>query len=172
MKRSFIEIIMNPVRQRIVQFLLLHTTGTTGEMKQAMTDIPPASLYRHIKILLDAGCIEVVKEKKIRGTVEKTYQLMRSPRREPSEEDIAGIFRNSLLSLLATFETYFAKENPDPQRDLLSLTTSTLMLTDAEYMEMTGNIGQVISEVVGNRAEAERKPRRITFISSPCEEDR
>ena len=44
---------MNPARQRIFQFFLLHETGTVKELKKALPDIPSASLYRHIKILAD-----------------------------------------------------------------------------------------------------------------------
>ena len=40
------EIVMNPVRQRIFQYLLLHETGTVKEIRKALPDVPGASLYR------------------------------------------------------------------------------------------------------------------------------
>lgn len=43
------EIVMNPARQRIFQYFLLHETGTDKEIRKALPDIPIASLYRHIK---------------------------------------------------------------------------------------------------------------------------
>ena len=49
------EIVMNPARQRIFQYFLLHETGTDKEIRKALPDIPSASLYRHIKILADGG---------------------------------------------------------------------------------------------------------------------
>ena len=45
------EIVMNPVRQRIFQYLLLHETGTVKEIRKALPDVPGASLYRHMKLL-------------------------------------------------------------------------------------------------------------------------
>jgi hypothetical protein len=30
---------------------MIHESGTTAEMKQELTDVPQASLYRHIKLL-------------------------------------------------------------------------------------------------------------------------
>ena len=69
------EIVMNPVRQRIFQYFLLHDTGTVKEIRKALPDIPSASLYRHIKILADSSILMVVGENRIRGTVESVYQL-------------------------------------------------------------------------------------------------
>lgn len=34
------EIVMNPVRQRIFQYLLLHETGTVKEIRKALPDLP------------------------------------------------------------------------------------------------------------------------------------
>ena len=67
---DIVEIVMNPARQRIFQYLLIHETGTVKEMRKALPDIPSASLYRHVKILLDNGILTVVEENRIRGTVE------------------------------------------------------------------------------------------------------
>ena len=69
------EIAMNPARQRIFQYFLLHETGTVKEIRKALPDIPSASLYRHIKILADSSILMVVGENRIRGTVESVYQL-------------------------------------------------------------------------------------------------
>lgn len=69
------EIAMNPARQRIFQYFLLHETGTVKEIRKALPDIPSASLYRHIKILADSSILMVVDENRIRGTVESVYQL-------------------------------------------------------------------------------------------------
>ena len=51
MKTEIAEVFMNPVRQRIIQYLLVHEKGTVKEIKKALPDVPSASLYRHIKIL-------------------------------------------------------------------------------------------------------------------------
>lgn len=48
---EMVEVVMNPVRQRIFQYLLIHEKGTVKEIKKELQDIPSASLYRHVKIL-------------------------------------------------------------------------------------------------------------------------
>ena len=66
------EIVMNPVRQRVFQYFLLHEAGTVKELRKALPDIPSASLYRHIRILTDRSILTVVGENRIRGTVESS----------------------------------------------------------------------------------------------------
>lgn len=168
---NFVKTVMNPVRQRIIQYLIFHEKGTAGEMRKELSDIPAASLYRHLKTLLDAGCIEVLEAKKVRGTIENTYGLVQRPMGEsPGQEEIACLIQASLMSLMSSFQQYFLKQDVDPAKDLLSLTTSTLMLTDEEFMELSGRLGQMMNDYVGNGPGNGRRPRRITFISSPCED--
>lgn len=73
------EVVMNPVRQRIFQYFLLHETGTVKDIKKALPDVPSASLYRHVKILADSSILVVVGENRIRGTVESIYRLNKAP---------------------------------------------------------------------------------------------
>lgn len=72
---EMVEVVMNPVRQRIFQYLLIHEKGTVKEIKKELQDIPSASLYRHVKILADHSIITVMEENRIRGTVESVYQI-------------------------------------------------------------------------------------------------
>ena len=64
---EMVEIVMNPVRQRIFQYFLLHETGTVKELRKALPDVPGASLYRHVKILTGSSILTVVGENRIRS---------------------------------------------------------------------------------------------------------
>lgn len=166
------DIFMNPIRQRIAQYLLLYDKGTANEILTKLNDIPPATLYRHLKVLLENHCIEIVSERKVRGTIEKTYQLIQNPMGEhPNNSDIANIIQSSLFSLITSFQCYFEKENIDPMKDMISLTSSTLMLSDEEFMELFRRIGEVYNDYIQNTSNPDRKPRNITIISSPIMEE-
>lgn len=165
------EVVMNPVRQRIIQYLIVHGKGTAKEMQRDLSDIPVASCYRHIKRLYEAGCIEVTEEKSVRGAVEKTYALVRdSLPKEPGAKELATVFYTFLLSLQTSFLRYFQREDADAGRDMLALQNSTLLLSDEEFMEFLQKLGAVFAEAAGNKPAEGRKMRRITFISSPGEE--
>lgn len=169
--KSLTDVMMNPVRQRIIQYLILHEKGTVSEIQKELSDIPVASLYRHMKKLHDAGCIQIVEEKSVRGATEKTYSLVQNPlQKEPDSQDMSALFYTLLLSLQASFLKYFASEDVNPQRDMLALQTSTLLLTDEEYMDLLQQIGTVIAKHIDNKPTEGRKTRRLTFVSSPNEE--
>lgn len=170
--KSFAQIIMNPVRQRIIQYLLIHEKGTPAEIQAELSDVPTASLYRHIKKLYDGNCITVVEEKRVRGTIEKTYAMVQNPfNEEPTMQDLSAMFYTFLLSLQTSFLQYFEKEGADPKRDMLTLSTSTLMLSEEEFMAFMQKLGEVFETVIHNGPTEGRKSRRITFISSPGEEN-
>ena len=92
--------VMNPVRQRIFQYFLLHKTGTVKELKKALPDVPNASLYRHINILSDYSILIVVGENRIRGTVESIYQLNKDAL--AAEDESGNAVQMSLLGICAS----------------------------------------------------------------------
>ena len=171
MKNNLMEVIMNPTRQRIIQYLVIHGQGSTGEMRREIQDIPPASLYRHVKLLLDAELLEVVKEERIRGVVERTYKLASKENDAIGSQDIGAIIQTGLLSLMSVFQEYFSRGDRDPVKDMLSFSTSTLMMTDEEFLSFLMKLNALFSEAIKNKPAGGRKPRRLTLISSPNEED-
>ena len=161
------EIVMNPVRQRIFQYLLVHETGTVKEIRKALPDIPSASLYRHMKILTEASILLVVGENRIRGTVESIYQLNKSALEIDDANGIA--VQTALLGICASFAKYFSGDSPDPRKDMLMMTTCTLTLTDGEFMNFLSEINQIAVKYMDTSVKEESKTRQITLISAPAD---
>src|SRR5215472_10164628 len=69
------DLLLHPVRLRIVQAFLGDRALTTSDLAAELADIPPASLYRHVARLVDAGVLAVVAERRVRGALERTYVL-------------------------------------------------------------------------------------------------
>ena len=171
MEKQMIELVMNPVRQRIIQCIALRGTVTTAQMLEELTDVPKASLYRHVKLLHEGGLLEVAEETKVRGTILRAYRLRQTPVDTGSNDQASAAIYNALMTLMSSFRAYFGRPDRDPIADRLFLGTSTLMMTDGEFDEFTAGVGQLIQGAMTNKPAEGRKPRRITFISSPCEED-
>ena len=161
------EIVMNPVRQRIFQYLLVHETGTVKEIRTALPDVPSASLYRHMKILTEASILSVVGENRIRGTVESIYQLNKSALEIDDANGIA--VQTALLGICASFAKYFSGDSPDPRKDMLMMTTCTLTLTDGEFMNFLSEINQIAVKYMDTSVKEESKTRQITLISAPSD---
>ena len=162
------EVVMNPVRQRIFQYFLLHETGTVKDIKKAPPDVPSASLYRHVKILADSSILVVVGENRIRGTVESIYRLNKSAM--SAGEESGNAVQMSLLSICAAFAKYFSGGNADPERDMLLFTNCTLLLTDGEFSDFLSEINEVALKYMKVEAKADSKTRQITLISAPVNE--
>lgn len=160
------ELVMNPVRQRIFQYLLVHDTGTVKDIRKALPDVPNASLYRHMKILTDNAVLTVVGENRIRGTVESIYQLNKSAL-EIDDADGAGV-QMALLSICASFAKYFAGGHADPRKDMLMLTTCTLTLTDEDFMSFLSEINRLALKYMDIEVRKGSKTRQITLISAPA----
>lgn len=165
-------VFMNPIRQRILQYLLLHEKGTVKEIYAALEDVPMATLYRHINMLLKHKYLEIIQEIPKRGAVEKTFVLAVNPMGTTVDnESISYLIDSSLLFIMKSFQTYFAQEDRNPQEDMIALTTSALFLSQEEFMELSQKIGVIMSEYLEQKPKAGRQLRNITFISSPNKDE-
>jgi DNA-binding transcriptional ArsR family regulator len=77
---STADLVLHPVRLRILQAFLGGRHLTTGDLARELPDVAQAGLYRHVSRLAKGGVLEVVGERQARGAVERTYAL-RSRRR-------------------------------------------------------------------------------------------
>ncbi|MFZ2175964.1 MAG: helix-turn-helix domain-containing protein, partial [Rhodococcus sp. (in: high G+C Gram-positive bacteria)] len=68
------DVVMHPVRMQIIQKLAGREL-TTADLRRTLPDVTPATLYRHVAALLDAGILRVVDERRVRGAVERTLAL-------------------------------------------------------------------------------------------------
>lgn len=161
--------ILNPVRMRIVQQLLLHETATAAELSQALPDVPKASLYRHIKKLTDCGVLEVFSTQRVRGTLQRTYRMTRQIAGMANGREITDTIYSFLIMLAGDFERYHQKHaDPDDYaRDMLFASQATLMMSDQEFEGLMEKIGALINQALTNEYREDRKPRRLSMICSP-----
>lgn len=161
------EVIMNPVRQRIIQYLMVHDKGTVKEIGNKLSDVPTPSLYRHVKILAENGVIVVAEENRVRGTVESVYRL--NPDALVVEDEDGMSVQISLMSICTAFAKYFASGHADPRKDMFMLTGCTLMLTDHEFQAFLEEVNEVAMKYIAREPEEGCRPRQITLISAPTE---
>jgi DNA-binding transcriptional ArsR family regulator len=166
------KLLMNPTRLRILQTCMVLGEATTSQLAEELSDVAQATLYRQIKTLEKAGFLHPVKENRIRGTVEKVYALKKNPMGQgDSPEELGQILDVGLLDIMGAFHRYIKNENVDFAKDLYFMGMSTLMLSDEEMIAFTEKIGALINEAISNKPDGKRKARKITFISSPCDQE-
>src|SRR3954468_141820 len=141
------DLLLHPVRMRILQTLFDADPMTTAQLRERLLDIAPATMYRHIAVLADAGVLEVVSEKRVRGTVERSYRVRPeqavvdpAARAAMTREDHQRAFTTFVASLLGDFDRYLKHDNVDPVADGVVYRQAGGWLTGAEFAPNVGGV--------------------------------
>lgn len=169
------ELLLHPVRLRIVQAFLGDRQMTTGQLHELLSDVPPATLYRQVATLAEGGVLEVAEERRIRGAAERVYRL-RVEAGVVGPEEAAALtpeqhrqaFTTFVAGLLGDFDRYLARGEVDPGRDLVSYGHAALYLTDDELLEMGRELREVLASRMSLPPEG-RTRRLLTTILMPAE---
>jgi DNA-binding transcriptional ArsR family regulator len=176
MKESAADVILHPVRMRIIQ-LLINQELTAQQLKEVLHDIPQASLYRNIKKLVEAEVIHVVKEIPIRGTVEKVYSIHDPSKASFGQEELMklskdehmSIFIKFFANLMGEYDRYLQQDKIDLVADGVTFRQAPLYLSDEEYTGFLKDLVSVVSKVIANKPEKGRRRRTIATIIIPEE---
>ncbi|WP_214102856.1 helix-turn-helix domain-containing protein [Acrocarpospora catenulata] len=168
------DLLLHPVRLRIVQAFLGNRALTTGDLIAELPDIPPASLYRHVSRLVQAGVLQVVAEHRVRGALERTYVLRVAAAIITPEEaetmttdDHRQAFMAFVAGLLADFDRYVERDDVDPIRDGATYRMAGMWLDDAEYADMLRDLLKVLQPRLANAPKKGRRLRILTTVLLP-----
>ena len=103
--------------------------------------------------------------------MEKTYAIAPQRPYGDTNEEYNKLIQSALMGLQGEFHRYFNGEDPDPQRDLLTVGSASLMMSDEEMMEFIKAYGELIQRYMSNKPAEGRKVRKVTFVISPNEGD-
>ncbi|MGN6131976.1 MAG: helix-turn-helix domain-containing protein [Nocardioidaceae bacterium] len=181
------ELLLHPVRLRVVQTLLGGRVLTTGQLREELPDLAPATLYRHLGTLLRGDVLEVVEQRRVRGAVERTYRL-REHAPSVSAEDAATMsaeehrraFGTFVAGLLADFDRYLdragdgtghgAEDGVDLGRDLVGYRQAALHLSDDEMRHLLADLVAVIRPRLAVPPAPGRRRRLLTTVVMPAPE--
>jgi hypothetical protein len=165
------------VRLRIVQAFLGDRALTTSELRRELPDVPPASLYRNVARLAEAGVLSVVHERRVRGAVERTYVLRVAAAsigldevERMSREDHRHAFMAFVAGLLGDLDRYLEREDFDPVRDGAGYRLAGLWLDDAEFAELIRDLTRVLGPRVANAPRRGRRRRILGTVLLPGED--
>ncbi|MEV7865543.1 helix-turn-helix domain-containing protein [Streptomyces sp. NPDC088124] len=149
---STANLLLHPVRLRILQTLLGSGHLTTAQLRVRLPDIAPATMYRHIATLTRAGVLEVVGERRVRGAVERSYRVRQEmsvvgqdARKAMTLEDHRQAFAAFSGALLADFDRYLARDDADPAADGVAYRQGAVWLTEEEFTELVTEIQALVA---------------------------
>jgi hypothetical protein len=169
------DLLLHPVRLRIVKAFLGDRALTTGQLAAELADVPPGSLYRHVALLTRAGVLQIVAERRIRGAVERTYTMrLLAAQMQPGEvmamshDQHTQAFLAYVAGLLADFDRYIATAPPDPARDGASYRVGAMWLTDAEFAGLLADLRAVFLPRLANAQGKGRRRRMFYTVVLPA----
>src|SRR4051812_9732511 len=118
------ELFGHPARLRIVHALRGGRLLTTAQLGVLLPDVSKAMLYRHVEALVAGGVLQVARERRVRGAVERHYRLHEhragidpEAARSMSKDDHREAFAIATATMIAEFGAYLDRAGTDPSRD-------------------------------------------------------
>jgi hypothetical protein len=174
------DLLLHPVRLRVVQAFLGDRTLTTGDLHAELDDVPVATLYRQVAILADAGILTVAGERKVRGAAERSYRLVAEAASVSAEdaatmtvEDHGRAFASFVAALLGDFGRYLDRAAsggvPDLVADRVGYRQAAVWVTDEEFDGMQAELTSVLQARMANRPDGARRRRLISTVHLPAD---
>ncbi|GAA1161883.1 helix-turn-helix domain-containing protein [Ornithinicoccus hortensis] len=161
-----LDVVGHPVRLRILHEVA-DRERTTAQLREALPDVTPATLYRHVGALLDAGVLTVVAERKVRGATERT--LAAGPRDAHADlADLealgAGGLRQIFLTLLAHLSGQMDRFLQGADPDLLRLSGASQTVLHVDLDDLAA-LQQEMSALLTRYREPGPDKHRVTLTS-------
>lgn len=169
-----VELLLHPVRLRIVHAVSSERQLTTTQLCARMPDVSKVTVYRQVALLLEAAFLEVAGEQRVRGAMERRYRL-RQDRPVIDADAASGMtleehrrgFAAAVAVLIAEFNAYLDRDGTDPGADGVSYRQGVLWLSPDELAEMTRKMLGILRDSVDNKPAPGRAPYLLSPILFP-----
>lgn len=158
------KLLLNHARLRILQYAKLHGRVTAAQLAAALSDIPRATVYHHVKLLEEHGLLAAVEENRVRGVVERVLAPTGAP--IPDGGACSALLTALSADLLRELEAYFAGPDADMERDRVFFQKGVFAVTDEEYDALLREIKAALSTVADLPKTPERRFRTLALLSS------
>lgn len=168
------QLILHPVRMRIVQTLMGNRKLTVHEMAERLPNVPQATLYRNLNKLVAGNILEVVDSRQVRGTVEKIYalgdmkaNLTKEDFERSTTEEQMNWFIQFAAGLIDRYGRYLDQDQIDLVKDGLAFREADLYMSEEEFETFKSDILNAYEKVMQNEPAPHRSKRTVSFIAIP-----
>lgn len=177
MAETKFDLLLHPIRMRIILAFTGDVRLTAQELGHLLADVPPASLYRHLNMLVEGGVLVGTEERRPRGPAERVFTLPEerlaiSPDElaRASPADHMRYFTTFIAGLLGSFSRYLRRPSIDFERDGVGYRQTTLHLSDEELSALVEDFETRMRRELANEPQPDRRARVITRIVLPGEQ--
>lgn len=168
-KLALADVVLHPVRLRIIQ-QLGGRNRTTAQLREALPDIPQATLYRHVAALLDAGVVAVVDERRSRGAVERTLALGDRMAAVDHAELLAmsgAQLRTAFLTFLGDvtrdFDRFLGAESAQ-SRELVGFARTPLYVNTEDLATIQAGLADLLAPYLTEREDGRQRVNLATIL--------
>lgn len=168
--------LLHPIRVRIVT-ALQDRQLTPRQLSAFLDDVPLTTLYRHINLLLEAGMLEVVAERRVHGTVERVFTVVEAATYLSEEdralltaEDITGLVGALSGAVQEVFHRYVRNMPLPPPPGEVSFLVRSLYVTEEQYQALRQYLLELMHSPCNQAPEEGEQRRMIAFFSAPDRE--
>ncbi len=172
MKLNKAKLILHPVRLRII-LALVGQEMTAGELGDQLTDVPRATLYRHLNTLTENGLLTITEEHRVRNTFERVYTLTQGSA-HLTLEDLAGATKDEHLRFFMIFAANligdYARYLEQSQGRVTAETgyhTYPLHLNDEEFIAFGRELSAFLMPYMQLPPDNDRKRRLFSLVMMP-----
>lgn len=159
---------------RIWQSFLGDRAMTVSDLRTELPDIPTASLYRQVGLLVENGVLSVAGERRVGGATERTY-VLRAAATTITDRELAGMdtdehrqaFAAFVAGLLGDFDRYLEDDQVDLRRDGVGYRMVGMWLDDAELSELAAELSAVLLPRLAQAPGGGRTRRLLATIMLP-----
>lgn len=163
------DLLTHPHRARILAALMGRELST-AEIAERVPEVPLPSLYRHVKLLVEGGVLEVASESAGRGG-EKRYTVNETAA-QIRPEDVKGADSAELMRYLTTFTgvlnatylSYLDSLEDSAERDRMACLMGPVYLNPSEWSEVLEGIQKLLEPYREPKPDARRYLAAQAFL--------
>ncbi len=172
-----VDALLHPIRLAIATLLLDHQPRTAAQIGQALPGEAPASLYRHLGKLVEAGIVQVVEQHRVRGATERVYAIT-TESVLLTDADVAHLSRDEVVQFFSIFVAGHigaarraAERLPDFQPSDVRYLEEVVYLSDAEFADFLAQRNAWLRSLGQHPPTADRKRRLIGITALPLADE-
>ena len=149
---------------------------TITELCDRLPEVSQASIYRHVAVLADAGMLDIVGERRVRGAVERRYRLRaerpvigRALAAAMSLDDHRSGFAAAMATLVAEFNAYLGS-GPEPVQDSVGYRQAVVWLNRRAVVDLMSQLRNLITVGMENGPGRGRRPYLFSPIVFPVQQ--
>ncbi len=174
MNDKMVTCLCDPVKAKILFEVFEKKEVTTKQISEKHSQIPKATLYRHLSKMLADGILKVAGENQIRGTIEKIYALgfdfeenIQTMVKTNDGELYMQFFMQYMLGIMHEFLEYTSGTDINLAEDGTGFTITPVYATKDEITDALTKCSEIIRSLYHNEPNEQRQLHNICMITTP-----